>query len=263
MSYRVEWMAASEDEREKQVPPSSLRSRVGMTEEDGDFGITDGEDKVPISRAQYAREMGHPLFEEFESGREWDELLAQAEAVLRIEGEDSDQDGPRYETGERLARVDQSARMRRIYRGRTIAMLRRYMRYSMETGRLPSIVGREFFRSKVTSYTVVTFEDRVIFVHDMETCLAKLDDFSQQLIARHILQEHDQVATARLLGCGERTVRRMAPIALDVLSEILLDVGLMERLKWDPRNFCQGGFESQKSVSDCEQGKNKFQNLAG
>jgi len=109
----------------------------------------------------------------------------------------------------------------------------------------------------------VTFEDRVIFVHDMETCLAKLDEFSQQLIARHILQEHDQIATARLLGCGERTVRRMAPMALDVFSEILLDVGLMDRLKWDPRNFCQGGFESQKSVSDCEQGKNKFRNLAG
>jgi len=39
-----------------------------------------------------------------------------------------------------------------------VAMLRRYMRYSMETGRLPSLLGREFFRAKVTSYTVVTFE---------------------------------------------------------------------------------------------------------
>jgi hypothetical protein len=83
-------------------------------------------------------------------------------------------------------------RERRIYRGRTVAMLRRYMRYSMETGRLPSVLGREFFRSKVTSYTVVTFEDRVIFVHDMETCLEKLDEFSKQIIARHILQEHDR-----------------------------------------------------------------------
>src|SRR5579864_1098219 len=57
-------------------------------------------------------------------------------------------------------------RERRTYRGRTVAMLRRYMRYSIETGRLPSLLGREFFRAKVTSYTVVTFEDRVIFVHD-------------------------------------------------------------------------------------------------
>jgi DNA-directed RNA polymerase specialized sigma24 family protein len=63
----------------------------------------------------------------------------------------------------------------------------------------------------------------------METCLNKLDEFSRQIIARHILQEHDQAATARLLGCAERTVRSYVPIALDVLSEILLEVGLLER----------------------------------
>ena len=45
--------------------------------------------------------------------------------------------------------------------GWTVTMLRRYMRYSIETGRLPSLLGREFFRTQVTSYTVVTFEDRV------------------------------------------------------------------------------------------------------
>jgi len=117
-------------------------------------------------------------------------------------------------------------RERRTYRGRTVTMLRRYMRYSIETGRVPSLLGREFFQTRVTSYTVVTFEDRVIFVHDMETCLNRLDEFSRQLIARHILQEHDQAATARLLHCAERTVRSYVPIALDVLSEILLDVGL-------------------------------------
>jgi hypothetical protein len=122
-------------------------------------------------------------------------------------------------------------RRRRIYRGRTVAMLRRYMRYSMETGRLPSVLGSEFFRSHVTSYGVSTFEDRVIFVHDMEICLERLDEFSRQLIARHILQEHDQEATARLLGCTDRTVRTYVPIALDLLSGILLEVGLMDQLE--------------------------------
>ena len=123
----------------------------------------------------------------------------------------------------------ETERERRVYRARTVAMLRRYMRYSIETGRLPSLLGREFFRAKVTSYTVVTFEDRVIFVHDMERCLEKLDEFSRQIIARHILQEHDQAATGRLLNCTERTVRTYVPIALDLLSEILIDVGLLER----------------------------------
>jgi hypothetical protein len=149
-------------------------------------------------------------------------------------------------------------RARRIYRGRTVAMLRRYLRYSIEAGRLPSLLGSEFFRAKVTSYTVVTFEDRVIFVHDMETCLDRLDGFSRQIIARHILQEHDQAATGRLLGCTERTVRTYVPVVLDLFSEILLEVGLMERLDSIPKNSCQGGENDQIAASDCEEGKYKF-----
>ena len=149
-------------------------------------------------------------------------------------------------------------RQRQIYRRRTVGMLRKYMRYSIETGRLPSLVGREFFRSKVTKYIVVTFEDRVIFVHDMETCLAKLDDFSRELIARHILQEHDRWATAKLLHCNEKTIRRLTPLVLDTLSEILLDVGLLRRLDGDSKKTCQGGKEEEMFVSDWEDGKNKF-----
>lgn len=148
-------------------------------------------------------------------------------------------------------------RERRIYRGRTVAMLRRYMRYSIETGRLPSLLGREFFRAKVTAYTVVTFEDRVIFVHDMERCLERLDEFSRQLIGRHILQEHDRWATARLLNCNEKTVRRYAPLALDLLSEILLEVGLLCRLDSIRKNSCQEGESDPITPSDSEDGKYK------
>lgn len=147
---------------------------------------------------------------------------------------------------------------RRIYRRRTVAMLRRYLRYSIETGRLPSLVGREFFRAKVTKYTMHTFEDRVIFVHDMEMCLEKLDEFSRQVIARHILQEHDCRATARLLQCHEKTIRRLTPLALDLLSDILLEVGLMEQFEPAVGNSCQEGQREEIFVSDCEDGENKF-----
>ena len=119
------------------------------------------------------------------------------------------------------------------------------------------MLGREFFRAKVTSYTVVTFEDRVIFVHDMETCLNKLDEFSRQLIARHILQEHDQAETGRLLNCTERTVRTYLPMALDLLSYILLEVGLLQPVALIRENSCQEGENDQMSVSGCERGKNK------
>lgn len=163
----------------------------------------------------------------------------------------------------RQAVEEDRERERRTYRGRTVAMLRRYMRYSIETGRLPSLLGREFFRAKVTAYTVVTFEDRVIFVHDMEKCLERLDEFSRQLIARHILQEHDQAATGKLLQCTERTVRTYVPVVLDLLSEILIEVGLMERLDSIPRNSCQGGKSDSIAASDCEDGKYKFCEFSG
>ena len=49
-----------------------------------------------------------------------------------------------------------------FYRKYTEAMLRRYVAMSMEAGRTPSLLGRELFRGKVTSYNVRSFEDVVM-----------------------------------------------------------------------------------------------------
>jgi len=117
-----------------------------------------------------------------------------------------------------------------MYRSRTVALLRRYLRFSLETGRLPSLVGREFFRAKVTSYTATTFEDRVIFVRDVEKSLERLEYWDQQLIARVILQEHSRGQTAYILHCNRKTVQRRLPLALDLLSEEFLRVGLLVAL---------------------------------
>jgi hypothetical protein len=117
-----------------------------------------------------------------------------------------------------------------LYRGRTVALLRRYMRFSLETGRLPSLVGREFFRAKMTSYTATTFEDRVILVHDVEKSLDRLEYWDQQLIARAILQEHSQEQAARILHWSLRSIERRLPQVLDLLSEDFLRVGLLAEL---------------------------------
>jgi len=113
------------------------------------------------------------------------------------------------------------------YRALTIGMLRRYFGMSIELGRLPSMLGREFFRAKVTSYRMHSFEDAVIFVHDVERCLEKLDGFSQQVLARIVFQHHTFDEAGPLLACNERTVRRRYPLALDRMSEIFLQVGLL------------------------------------
>ena len=151
---------------------------------------------------------------------------------------------------ERYDRFEEKRR-RSIYRGKAVWMLRRYMRYSLDTGRLPSIVGREFFRTKITRHTPVTFEDRVIFVHDMETCLHRLDGFSQQVIGRIVLQEYGHEEASQLLGCTRMTVHRVLVDALDKLSSILLRVGLIERLHWRSEKSCQGGNLDDFLVTDC------------
>ena len=135
-------------------------------------------------------------------------------------------------------------RERRIYRARTVAMLRRYMRYSIETGRMPSLVGRELFRSKITKYQMATFEDRVIFVHDMERCLERLDDFGRQVLGRIVLQEYGQEDAARLLGCTRMTVHRKLLESLDQLSDILISVDLLDGLTAAARKPVKGGMSS-------------------
>jgi hypothetical protein len=114
-----------------------------------------------------------------------------------------------------------------MYRKRTVGLLRRYLRFSLETGRLPSFVGREFFRTKVTCYTTTTFEDRVIFVRDVEKSLERLEYWDQQLIARIIFQEHSHEHAAHIMHCSRSTVERRFPFVLDLLSEDFLRVGLL------------------------------------
>lgn len=109
-----------------------------------------------------------------------------------------------------------------IYRQRTAALLQRYFRLSLEVGRLPSVLGREFFRSRFSRRQNASFEDAVIFVHDVEHCLEELDGFSQEVLVWVVLQGYSQEEASRLLGCARRTISRHVPEALDRLSEILI-----------------------------------------
>lgn len=141
-----------------------------------------------------------------------------------------------------------------LYRSRTTALLRRYLRYSIEVGRLPSILGRELFRSKVTSYRMSSFEDAVIFVYDVERALNQVSAFGQLLIATIIFQEYSQDEAAERLRCARRTICREFPEALDRISEIFLEGGLLNPLPSPSvENSCQGGPEAGFELSDCKQ----------
>jgi len=141
------------------------------------------------------------------------------------------------------------------YRGRTMALLRRYFRMSLDIGRLPSLLGREFFRARVTSYHLHSFEDVVILVHDVERCLERLDEFARQLVARVVFQDYTWDETAILMGCSRRTVARRFPRTLDRLSEIFLEVGLLHPFPSTSvdraSRSCQEAQPTEESATGC------------
>ena len=136
-----------------------------------------------------------------------------------------------------------------VYRDRTTALLRRYLRLSVATGKMPAVLGhkQQFFRSRVTSYRMHSFEDVVIFVHDVERCLARLDEMSQQVIARVVLEEYTYDEAAVRMGCSRRTLARAVPFAVDSLSEILLRERLLEPFSFE-KNPCQASAATRKKA---------------
>ena len=147
------------------------------------------------------------------------------------------------------------------YRPRTVALLRRYARASVEVGRLPSLLGREFFRSRVTSYSMGTFEDIVIFVTDMEHTIEKLDNLERKLVAMNVLEEYSIPEMSRLLACPQRTIERLLQEAIDQLSRVLLAGGLLEALPVATRGVTHRRTEDRGLeclvLKSCQEAKNR------
>ena len=114
-----------------------------------------------------------------------------------------------------------------FYRKHTESMLRRYLYASMQVGRAPSILGDPIGRGWVSSRPVRTFEDAVIFVLDVETCLNQLSLLDRQMLCRIVLQEYTQAEAATMLGMSVRTISYKFPQAVDRLTGKLLKTGLL------------------------------------
>jgi predicted DNA-binding protein (UPF0251 family) len=114
-----------------------------------------------------------------------------------------------------------------FYRKHTENMLRRYLYASMQVGRSPSILGESVGRGWCSSRPIRTFEDAVIFVLDMESCLDRLEELDRQMLYRVVLQEYTQAEAATLLGMSVRTICTKLPQAVDRLTERLLQAGLL------------------------------------
>lgn len=121
-----------------------------------------------------------------------------------------------------------------FYRKYTEALLRRYMKMALEVGRVPSLLGRELFRGQVSHCRVSSFEDCVIFVHDVEGCINQLSPGQQHLLRRIALQEYTQGETSAMLGISLRTVVRRYADSLDQLSRVLLEKGILRHMTARP-----------------------------
>jgi hypothetical protein len=114
-----------------------------------------------------------------------------------------------------------------FYRKHTESLLRRYLYASMQVGRAPSILSDPVSRGWASSRPVRTFEDAMIFVLDIEACLAELGSLDREILGRVVLQEYTQAEAAVLLGMGVRTISNRFPLALDRLTEKVLEGGLL------------------------------------
>jgi hypothetical protein len=117
-----------------------------------------------------------------------------------------------------------------FYRKYTEALLRRYLRLSMQAGRVPSLMGREIFRGHVTHYRARGLEDVVIFCHDMERRLEKLSEREKLFIKRIALQRYSQDEAAALFRLPRQTCQFQYNQAVDHLTDLLLDAGLLDKM---------------------------------
>jgi hypothetical protein len=114
-----------------------------------------------------------------------------------------------------------------FYRKHTERILRRYLVASMLMSRRPTVFTEPVLRGWASHRVVETFEDCIIFVLDMEKCLDRLSAVDRVLLDRIVLQEYTEAETSLLVNRSERNVRTRFRAALDHLTEILVDTGIM------------------------------------
>lgn len=117
-----------------------------------------------------------------------------------------------------------------FYRKYTEAMLRRYLKLSMEAGRVPSLIGQDMFRGNVSHCSISGFDDAVIFVEDVSKCLATLSAGERFLVRRIAIEGHTMAETAAMKGISLRYVLQRYTSAVDKLTGVFLKRKLLNQM---------------------------------
>jgi len=115
-----------------------------------------------------------------------------------------------------------------FYRKYTEALLRRYQRMRLSTGRVSSPMDREMFRGRMSHYQVQGFDDAVIFCVDVERCLRRMNGEDQRLLRRIAVQQYTLGEAAGVLGLSLRSCIVLYRRALDRMTRLFLEARLLE-----------------------------------
>ncbi len=134
------------------------------------------------------------------------------------------------------------------YRGQTLAIIRHFFEMSSQFGRLPSILGREFFRAKVSHHAIPSFEDQALFSHDVQHSLMKLGASELEVLTLVGLYDLNLDEAARMLHCSAGYLSQRFAEALANLTQIFLDSGMLLREHPDRRQAQMKGRELPASA---------------
>lgn len=120
-----------------------------------------------------------------------------------------------------------------FFRSQTMAIVRHFYEIASQIGRLPSILGREFFRAKISHHAIPSFEEQVVFVHDVEQALGQLGEEDAEVLALVGLFHCTLDDAAAILGRSRRLVVVQYSDSIDKLAEIFLEAGLLSESRPD------------------------------
>jgi DNA-directed RNA polymerase specialized sigma24 family protein len=121
------------------------------------------------------------------------------------------------------------------FRGQTLALVRHFFELSSQMGRLPSLLGREFFRARVSHHRIPSFEDQAVFARDVELCFLRLSDEQAEIITLVGLYDFSHDEVAEMLHRSKAAISYWFSEALDALSEIFLVAGILREDRPDRR----------------------------
>ena len=121
------------------------------------------------------------------------------------------------------------------FRGQTLALIRHFFEISSQVGRVSSLLGREFFRSRASHHAIPSFEEQAVFVRDVEICLAKLTPQRAEVLTLLGLYDYSCDEVSQMFQCSRTLVRQRFAESLDALSEVFLKAGLLRENQPDRR----------------------------